>query len=319
MSEFQRYTPTPPLEIIKAIGSDAYNKFGWLPYPWQGYWGEEADLSYSDFRPSGAEFEGKLGSMDITIGCKERCPLVCAVDSPPVSLPIPTEVILEAINSDDWLKMPAYILRLGSTAEPADHPDLILIVKNLLERRGNSSYLEVYTNFRKSREKQVLDLLKLQQNEPELRICVSLPAEEEGIIHRQFEEFIDQNGLRKVVVNDLMGQTGEVEKRGRFVPDEKARQLGLMVVPEQYSYINRGKTGIFFNGKWWLVVEASRFEAHTSQIFAEITPNNIEEAEWLLKVIKERRIDRKHPDEALKEFKEKEARGEEKIPLRING
>ena len=281
--EFRPYQPTIPIEARVVFGTEI-TTWNWYPYPSKHFWNprpngriEVLDISdeiHQFIRHPG--LEGTLNAMDLTVGCRYPCQ-TCIRDSGLLSSTISSESIDKLTSDHAFSRLLAdFNICVGYAAEPSDNPQFLNIISTLIQMDVPRDYrFDIRTNYRKQKEQSLSELLALSETNRQINITVSLPLNRDDTIQKDFAGFKQNNEVlfKNASVFDLQHPLWqEIERLGRILPEAKESSL-----TELETFQTRGYGGLLLNPEGlWFMINATKYEAHTPEIYTLITAQNIE-------------------------------------------
>jgi hypothetical protein len=282
--EFKAYQPILPIETMRLFGHEL-NKWRWYPYPSRRYWnsdkgGQVEELDNAETVLSIAnqnDLQEYLEAIDLTVGCRYPCQ-TCIRDSQSLSSTMSFETASRIIQNPIFGNLlPKWSACVGFTAEPTDNPNILEIIKLTLAAtsdKQNGFRIKLNTNYRKQKEDILSQLMILAGSTNRMTLTVSLPLNRGDQIQDDFSEFKKSNidlFRKNVNIFDLKNpKWQEIENMGRVLPGAKDASLSEVEI-----FQTRGIGRLLLNPEGlWFMVNTTKYEAHTPEIYTPVTLEN---------------------------------------------
>lgn len=140
--------------------------------------------------------------------------------------------------------------------------------------RQDGFKINLKTNYRRQKEDRLRQLMILTRNTKQMVLTISLPLNRDNRIQDDFQGFKKSNAdlfNERILIFDLKKpQWQEIENLGRVLPGAKDANLAGIE-----TFQSRGKGGLLLNPEGlWFMVNTTKYEAHTPEIFTPVTAEN---------------------------------------------
>lgn len=255
---------------------------------------------------------GSVRSFDVNDGCIDPCG-TCVYDSRFPTRRWSLASVEKAFADGSFINLlQPDSLRVGNTAEPTDHPQIVALTEIFLQgtekldyqrmqEEGRHHQVKLIISYRKQKEEKINDLAELCQKYPErLTVIMALPRNRDPQVNNDFRSFAqnhwlfkgrlaeeeegwvemangeEKTNLNNFLVNNVRSRRAEIFIFGRVLREERIIP-GTAVTSESEKIIyQRGLAKIHLN-PWglWLKIYASH-ESYTGAVFVQVNQATID-------------------------------------------
>lgn len=245
---------------------------------------------------------GSIRSGDVNDGCISPCD-TCVYDSRFPTRRWSLNSVKEAFSNQSFINLlQPDSFRLGNTAEPTDHPQIVAIAETVLQGTEGLDYrrmaegqghhqVKLIISYRPTKEPIIEALIELCRKQPDrFMVLMALPRNRDSRVREAFEEMAARHWLFKgrtdfkhkgltnlpnFLINDVGKRTDDFMLYGRVLKEEKEIPEATVTHKSEKTIVQRGLAKIHLN-PWglWLKIYSS-YESYTGAIFIQVTNNTI--------------------------------------------